>query len=64
MWYQPYQREIGVRCEQIYTYPLKSWIKRRRLNYENDSNVFKQSQLEVQQINNENSKLRKKKFLI
>lgn len=55
LWYQPYQREKGVKPEQVYTYPLKLWVKKRRLHYENDLNVFRQPQYDIQQINNENS---------
>ena len=56
LWYFEYQREEGIRqSEQIYSYPLKSWIKKRRLNYDLDSTMLRNHQFDVNQLNNENS---------
>lgn len=41
--------------DQVYTYPLKSWLKKRRLQYDNDvSMIHRMPSYDLQQIN-ENS---------
>jgi zinc finger protein ubi-d4 len=56
LWYFDYQREDGIKSnEQIFSYPLKLWIKKRRLHYDLDSTMLRNHQFDVNQLNNENS---------
>jgi zinc finger protein ubi-d4 len=52
-WYQSYDREPGYKQNQLYSYPVKTWVKKRRIQLEQDTNSIKQ-QADIQSLN-ENS---------